>query len=232
MGIPWVSAGLCRMTVRFGEFTLDAALRRLRGRSGEIHLSPKAFDLLVLLVQNRSRVMSKVELQQRLWPDTFVVDTNLASLIAEIRDVLQDDAKQPRFIRTAHRVGYAFCADLMDTPDGSSSPIPTSLCWLIVDGRRVALQPGENILGRDVRDGISIDSPSVSRRHARISVTPANATIDDLGSKNGTYVRGERIATPVTLHDGDELRVGSVMLQFRQPPGHRSTMTLVVDRRV
>jgi pSer/pThr/pTyr-binding forkhead associated (FHA) protein len=103
---------------------------------------------------------------------------------------------------------------------------------LIVDGRRVPLQPGENILGRDVHDGISIDSSSVSRRHARISVTPANATIDDLGSKNGTYVRGERIATQVPLHDGDEVRVGSVLLQFRQPPGRRSTMTLVVDRRV
>jgi DNA-binding winged helix-turn-helix (wHTH) protein len=220
------------MTVRFGEFTLDADLRRLRGRSGEVHLSPKAFDLLVLLVQNRSRVMSKVDLQQRMWPDTFVVDTNLASLIAEIRDALQDDAKEPRFIRTAHRVGYAFCADLADTADGSSSTIPTSLCWLIVDGRRIPLQPGENVLGRDVHDGISLDSPSVSRRHARISVTPAGATIDDLGSKNGTYVRGERIATPVPLNDGDEVRVGSVMLQFRQPPALRSTMTLVVDRHV
>ena len=220
------------MMVRFGEFTLDADLRRLHARSGGIHLSPKAFDLLVLLVQNRSRVMSKLELQQRLWPDTFVVDTNLASLIAEIRDALQDDAKEPRFIRTAHRVGYAFCADLVDTPDGSPSAIPPSLCWLIVDGRRVPLQPGENILGREVHEGISIDSPSVSRRHARISVTPANATIDDLGSKNGTYVRGERIATQVPLHDGDEVRVGSVLLQFRQPPGRRSTMTLVVDRHV
>jgi DNA-binding winged helix-turn-helix (wHTH) protein len=219
------------MPARFGEFTLDADLRRLHGRSGEIHLSPKAFDLLTLLVENRSRVVPKGELQCRLWPDTFVVDTNLASLVAEIREALDDDAKEPRFVRTAHRVGYAFCADLVDTPDASSSGIPT-LCWLILDGRRIPLQPGENILGRDVQDGISIDSPSVSRRHARIAVTPAHATIDDLRSKNGTYVRGERIATPVTLHDGDELRVGSVMLQFRQPPGHRSTMTLVVDRRV
>jgi DNA-binding winged helix-turn-helix (wHTH) protein len=219
------------MVARFGEFTLDADLRRLFGRSGEIHLSPKAFDLLTLLVENRSRVMPKGELQRRLWPDTFVVDTNLASLVAEIRDALDDDAKEPRFVRTAHRVGYAFCADLVDTSDGSSSAIPT-LCWLIVDGRRIPLQPGENILGRDVHDGISIDSQSVSRRHARISVTPVNATIDDLGSKNGTYVCGQRIAAPVPLHDGDEVRVGSVMLQFRQPPGRRSTMTLVVDRRV
>jgi DNA-binding winged helix-turn-helix (wHTH) protein len=218
------------MRSRFGEFTLDANLRRLHGRSGEIHLSPKAFDLLRTLVENRSRVMSKDELQRRLWPDTFVVDTNLASLIAEIREALEDDAKEPRFIRTAHRVGYGFCADVVDAVDDASSVMHPALCWLIMDGKRIPLQPGDTILGRDVHNGVSIDSPSVSRRHARISVTADHATINDLGSKNGTYVRGERIAAPVALHDGDEVRVGSVMLQFRQPPGHRSTMTLIVDR--
>ena len=221
-----------RMRATFAEFTVDGGLRRLRGRSGEIHLSPKAFDLLVLLLENRSRIMSKGELQRRLWPDTFVVDTNLASLIAEIREALGDNAKASRFVRTAHRIGYGFCADVVDIPDDSSSAMGAALCWLIMDGRRIPLQPGENILGRDVHDGITLDSPSVSRRHARISVTTGLAIIDDLGSKNGTYVRGERIATPVPLNDGDEVRVGSVMLQFRQPPGRGSTMTLVVDRRV
>ena len=219
------------MPARFGEFTLDADLRRLHGRAGEVHLSPKAFDLLRALVENRSRVMSKDELQRRLWPDTFVVDTNLASLIAEIREALEDDAKEPRFIRTAHRVGYGFCADVVEGTDDSFSVMHPALCWLIVEGRRIALQPGENILGRDVHDGaIALDSPSVSRRHARISVTTGQATIDDLGSKNGTFVRGERIATAVPLNDGDEVRVGAVVLKFRQPPAHRSTMTLIVDR--
>ena len=218
------------MRARFGEFTLDADLRQLHGRSGEIHLSPKAFDLLRTLVENRSRVVSKDELQRRLWPNTFVVDTNLASLIAEIREALEDDAKEPRFVRTAHRVGYGFCAEVVDGTDQPSSVIQPALCWLIMDGRRIPLQPGENILGRDVHDGIALDSPSVSRRHARISVTTAQATIDDLGSKNGTYVRGERIDTAVPLSDGEEVRVGSVVLKFRQPPARRSTMTLIVDR--
>jgi DNA-binding winged helix-turn-helix (wHTH) protein len=218
------------MRVKFATFTLDAELRRLHGRSGEIHLSPKAFDLLLLLVENRSRVVPKGELQQRLWPDTFVVDTNLASLVAEVRDALEDDAKEPRFIRTAHRVGYGFCAEVTGTPDDWASPALGALCWLIIDGRRIPLQPGDNILGRDVPDGIAIESASVSRRHARIFVMADHATIDDLGSKNGTFVRGERIAAEVPLYDGDEVRVGSVALQFRQPPGHRSTMTLIVDQ--
>jgi DNA-binding winged helix-turn-helix (wHTH) protein len=221
-----------RMKARFGEFTLDADLRHLRGGSGEIHLSPKAFDLLLLLIDNRSRVVSKEELHHRLWPDTFVADTNLASLIAEIREALGDDAKAPRFVRTAHRVGYAFCGDVVADANDSSSAIYGALCWLIMDGRRIILRSGENILGRDVHDGIAIESASVSRRHARISVTAGRAVIDDLESKNGTYVRGERIATAVPLADGDEVRVGSVMLQFRQPRQLRSTMTLVVDRKV
>ena len=220
------------MRTRFGAFTLDADLRHLGGPAGEVHLSPKAFDLLLLLVENRSRVMSKAELQRRLWPDTFVVDTNLASLVAEIREALNDDAKEPRFVRTAHRVGYRFCADVIDTTDGSSSVMRVTLCWLILDGQRIVLQPGENILGRDAHGAIALDFPSVSRRHARISVMPGHATIDDLGSKNGTYVRGERIGATVLLTDGDEVRVGAVVLQFRQPPEHRSTMTLIVDRRV
>ena len=220
------------MRATFGDFTLDGDLRRLHGPSGEIHLSPKAFDLLLLLVENRSRVISKGELLQRLWPDTFVVDTNLAGLIAEIRNALGDDAKEPRFVRTAHRVGYAFAADVVDTRDASSPAIRASLCWLIMDGRRIPLQPGDNILGRDGGGGLSIESPSVSRRHARISVANERATIDDLGSKNGTYVRGERIANPVPLNDGDEVRIGSVVLQFRQPPGRGSTMTMVVDPHV
>ena len=213
---------------RFGEFFLDVDLRQLRGPSGDLHLSPKAFDLLALLVANRTRVLSKVELQEQLWPETFVIDTNLASLIAEIREALSDDAKHPRFIRTAYRVGYAFCGTVTD--DASTSPATRTnlnLCWLLKDSRRIPLSPGENILGRDLEGIIDIDSPSVSRRHARIRVLEHDATIEDLESKNGTYVRGERVSdAPVPLSDGDEVRIGSVTLKFRQQTTSGSTMTL------
>jgi len=213
---------------RFGEFFLDVDLRQLRGPSGDLHLSPKAFDLLALLVANRTRVLSKVELQEQLWPETFVIETNLASLIAEIREALSDDAKNPRFIRTAHRIGYAFCGTVTDeasTLPGTRANL--SLCWLLKDGRRIPLSSGENILGRDLEGIIDIDSPSVSRRHARIRVLEHDATIEDLDSKNGTYVRGERVsAAPVPLSDGDELRIGSVSLRFRQQTTSGSTMTL------
>lgn len=209
---------------RFGEFTLDIALRELRGPSGDLHLSTKAFDLLTLLVTNRSRVLSKTELHEQLWPATFVVDANLASLIAEIREALRDDAKNPRFVRTAHRVGYAFCSAVNETVDAALPPT-MGLCWLLKGGRRITLQSGENILGRDVDGAIELDSPSVSRRHARIVVSDHDATIEDLDSKNGTYVRRRRVSSVVRLADRDDLRLGSVSLTFRRQSTSGSTMT-------
>src|SRR6478672_1576507 len=83
---------------RFGEFALDIRTRRLLRAGQEIHLSPKAFDLLAALIEQRAQAVSKGDLQQRLWPSTYVLETNLAGLIKEIRGVLADPAHQPRFI--------------------------------------------------------------------------------------------------------------------------------------
>ena len=91
----------------------------------------------------------------------------------------------------------------------------TTFCWLINDGRRVPLHAGENILGRDEGEGIQLDSPTVSRRHARIFIGDRMATLEDLDSKNGTFLRGERVSAAVPLANGDEIRAGSVVLRFR-----------------
>jgi DNA-binding winged helix-turn-helix (wHTH) protein len=208
--------------LRLGELTFDPDSRQLLRGPKEIHLSPKAFDLLKTLIDARPRVLTKNELHQRLWPETFVSDTNLASLIAEIREALGDSARQPRFIRTAQRVGYAFCA----APDEKMEPATitgSSLCWLINDGRRVPLQAGENILGRESDGGtVRIDSPTVSRRHARISISVSGASLEDMGSKNGTFLRREPVTAAVPLADGDEIRVGSIVLRFRMASGSRT----------
>ena len=96
------------MRVRFGDFALDTGTRELT-RSGTVQaLSSKAFDLLAILVADRPRIVSKARLQEELWPDRFVVEKNLANLVCEIRAALGEDASNPRFIRTAHRFGYAF----------------------------------------------------------------------------------------------------------------------------
>jgi DNA-binding winged helix-turn-helix (wHTH) protein len=208
--------------LRIGDLTFDAAARQLRRGREDVHLSPKAFDLLKALVEARPRALSKHELHELLWPSTFVSESNLATLVAEIREALGDAARKPRFIRTAHRFGYAFCDETVQ--DVAAEAEPASFSWLVKDGKRLPLQPGANVLGRD-QEGIEIDSVTVSRRHARLMVTGDIVTVEDLDSKNGTFVNGQPVSTPVQLRDGDEIRTGSVVLRFRMTSPTGSTAT-------
>jgi DNA-binding winged helix-turn-helix (wHTH) protein len=219
------------LTYRFEEFTLDVETRRLTSGDRLVPLVPKAFDLLVLLVDARPRVLSKAELHRRLWPGTFVSDASLSGLVALIREALGDNARDPRFLRTAHRVGYAFVADVATEPsDRSALAQPPTGCWLTLPNRQFALAEGENIIGRDPGADVPLQFPGVSRRHARIIVAAGATTIYDLGSKNGTWVRGQRVTGPCALHDGDELRIGSMILTFRAVTAGMSTATETVSR--
>lgn len=211
------------MKLRLGELTFDGDARQLRRGVQEVHLSPKAFDLLKFLIEQRPRALSKQELHERLWPDTFVSEVNLASLIAEVRAALGDTAQKPGFIRTARRFGYAFAGTAVEIAELAADN--ASLCWLIKDGRRVPLRPGENVLGRDLDDGIQIDSPTVSRRHARIVIGDSGVMVEDLQSKNGTFVGEQPVAGAMRLQDGDEIRLGSVVVRFRMPSRKGSTAT-------
>ena len=212
------------MAVRLGDLTFDRDTRQLRRGAEDVHLSPKAFDLLALLIDHRPRVLSKHALHEHLWPATFVSDANLAGLIVEIREAMRDPASQPRFIRTVHRVGYAFCGEADVSPELSSTE-PLAYCWLLMKGRRVPLRSGENVLGRDV-DVIEVPSPTVSRRHARIVIRGPEALLEDLGSKNGTYLCGNAVSQrAVRLKDGDEIRAGSVVFHFRMTPRTGATAT-------
>ena len=115
------------MRIRFGPFTLDLESRQLTNAGEEIHLEPKAFELLSALVLERPKALSKADLQERLWPGTFVAEANLSNLVAEIRAALGDPARAPRFVRTAHGFGYAFCGDAEPVSDpGDSDRVPAS----------------------------------------------------------------------------------------------------------
>jgi DNA-binding winged helix-turn-helix (wHTH) protein len=219
------------VTYRFEDFTLDTASRRLTCGDRVIALVPKAFDLLVLLLEERPRLLSKEELHRRLWPGTFVSDASLSGLVALIREALGDNAREPRFIRTAHRVGYGFVSAVDAKPSVPSSLArPSTGSWLTMPNRQFALAEGENIVGRDPAADVSLQFPGVSRRHARVVVSEGVATIYDLGSKNGTWVRGQRIAAPCVLYDGDQLRIGSMLLTFRATTTGMSTATEAINR--
>ena len=223
------------MTYQFGPFSLDTRTRQLLRDGREVTLSPKAFQLLLLLVQNRSRAMSREELHQQLWPSTFVLETNLAGLVAEVRRALDDTADKPQFVRTRHRFGYWFVADVSEvrlkadtTNEDEASPNsaePVVKYLLVWDARQVLLPEGSTIVGRGPDSGVWIDAAGVSRQHARFVVRQGEATVEDLKSKNGTYVGPERVTMPRRLADGDQIRLGSVVITFRvpQPPGATET---------
>jgi DNA-binding winged helix-turn-helix (wHTH) protein len=212
--------------VRFGDCLLDSETRQLFVRGEEIHVHPKAFQFLELLLQNRPKAISKGTVHERLWPGTFVSDSTLTSLVAEVRQAIGDDAHESRFVRTVHRFGYAFCGQAQETRERPSEEgREKSVCWVVRGRRRYALAPGESIIGRDPGAAVFIDDASVSRRHARILVSDDGATVEDLGSKNGTQVQGKRVEAPVPLTDGDQVRVGSVALTLRIFPMPDSTLT-------
>jgi DNA-binding winged helix-turn-helix (wHTH) protein len=201
---------------RFGPFIVDSRTRQLRRDQREIHLSPKAFDALCMLLERRPEVVRKEELHARIWPDTHVVDANLNVLVGEIRRTLGDKALRPRFIRTAHGVGYAFCGEAADIESAPSRAQPTRV-WLAWKDRTFLLAEGENIIGRDPHCGVWLDASGVSRQHASIRIDNASrsAVLTDLNSTNGTLVRGAAIAGPAALADGDVIAIGSVELTFR-----------------
>jgi DNA-binding winged helix-turn-helix (wHTH) protein len=202
------------MHVQFGKFTLDTASRQLRHGGIERHVSPKAFELLRLLIECRPAAVSKAQLHDRLWPSTFVSDATLTSLVAELRGALGETPQRARFVRTVHRFGYAFKGTAIE-PQTRPTAVDRPRCWVIWDSGQVHLDEGEHLLGRDRGVAVWLESPTVSRHHARIRIAGQIATIEDLGSKNGTYLRGERLTAPSDLADGDELRLGSVPLKFR-----------------
>ena len=209
------------VAVRFGAFALAADSRRLTRGGEDLHLTPKAFDLLLLLVDAAPRVVTKAELHERLWPDSFVADTTLVGLVKEVRRVLDDSNAAAPVIRTVPRVGYAFAATLHE----GAAPEAGSRHWLVADGRTFPLAPGPNDIGREPAVGVWLDSGSVSRRHARVVVTGAEAHLEDLGSKNGTRVNGTPVAAPVALRDGDRLVIGAVPLTYRSSAAGLSTET-------
>jgi DNA-binding winged helix-turn-helix (wHTH) protein len=209
--------------VRFGAFEFDAETRRLRRDGENIHLSPKAFHLLSLLLEVAPRVVSKRELHEKLWPGGSVADATLVALVKQLRGALDDHDRPAPLIRTVHRVGYALEAPLTRRERGSPGVLAR---WLMAGQRRLPLVAGENIVGRDAAAHVRLDDPAVSRWHARIVVNGSGALLEDLGSKNGTFVGGEKLAaTPVPLHDGSQVAFGTLLATYRESGSGIPTQT-------
>jgi DNA-binding winged helix-turn-helix (wHTH) protein len=199
--------------VRIGELLFDDSARQVSAGGTPLHLSPKAFDLLALLVAARPRALSKQEIRDQLWPDVIVDEANLKSLVHEVRTALGD----PGLIRTVHRFGYALGAvDRREAPEarlvGTSGVYP--------------LRRGANVIGRDESCEVILDFTGISRQHARITVTAEGWLLEDLGSKNGVWRNDCRVDSPVVLEDGDRIRFGGFPLRFRSTSVPLTTDTI------
>jgi DNA-binding winged helix-turn-helix (wHTH) protein len=212
VGCAFVETGRARVSLRFGPFAFDASSRELRSGDRLVPLSPKAYELLALLLEVRPRALSKAELRDRLWPDSFVGETSLPRVIGEVRRALGDSPAEGRFLRTVQRFGYAFAGRASEDRVGRQ-PAGGS-CALMWGGQIVPLAEGENLIGRDPDCTVRIPSGLVSRHHARVVVASGRATLEDLGSKNGTRLRGHPASGPVHLGDGDEIRIGPALLVY------------------
>ena len=204
------------MKARLGECEVDLGRRELRRAGETVHLTPKAFQLLELLVERRPDAVSKDEIRTRLWPETFVSGVNLATLVFELRQAVGDDPRQPRVLRTVRGYGYALCAeDAGGEGEDEEGRTPGVFCRLVGPRREIDLHDGENVLGRTRDAVVTVPSTRVSRRHARIVVRGGSATLEDLGSKNGTWVGDRRVEGAMSLSDGDTIRVGDASFVFR-----------------
>ena len=206
--------------LRFGDVTFDAGRRLVLRGARPVHLEPRAYRLLALLLSSRPRALSKAEILEVVWPGTFVTEGSLSALVKDLRKALGEDARSPTYIRTVFGHGYAFEGTVHEV----APPPPPGRHALFWAGSRLELAEGSNVVGREPPAAVVVAHPSVSREHARIDVAGDRAVLEDLGSKNGTQVNGIRVEAPTRLRDGDRLEVG-VAMTFRVLAAGDSTET-------
>lgn len=219
--------------VRFGLFELDLRTGELRKRGVRIALQDQPFQVLAMLVARPGDLVPREELRAALWPDAVFVDFDhgLNKAVGKIRRALGDLADSPRFVETLERRGYRFMAPVERLEEaGRSQPAgariaSARLVRLVWNDRAIPLPAGTHFIGREPESAVWVDSSLVSRRHARLMVDDVGLTVEDLGSHNGTFVNGERLAGLRRLVHGDEIRVGSARIVVHDPSEHAATLT-------
>lgn len=208
--------------LRFGPFELDLETAELRRSGLKVPLQEQAFRVLAALVSRPGELVSRQELRSALWPDGVFVDQEhgLNIAVAKLRRALRDPAESPRYVETLERRGYRFAVPVAEIapqtvrPPTAEKP-PPRLVRIVWGRRSIPLSEGVHLVGRDPSSEVWVDSPQVSRRHACIKVDESSVTVEDLGSRNGTFVAGEPIAAPRVLAGGDVVAVGPARLVVR-----------------
>lgn len=124
----------------FGPFRVDASERLLLRNGAPIPLTPKVFDLLLLLMRNLGNVLSKDEIMSKLWPDTIVEENNLTVNMSALRKALNDDSSQPQYIETIPRRGYRFVAEVREVKAGAAPSARTTEPGSIIDASQTSAE--------------------------------------------------------------------------------------------
>ena len=210
--------------VRFGEFELDLGAFALRRSGRTVRLERLPMELLIRLVSTAGRLVERADLRNALWGSTLFLEHEAAinTAVAKVRRALEDDADRPRFVETVVGKGYRFVA-----PVARSDSIvpPRREAYCVVRGRReTSLHIGENLIGRDPRADVRVDHAAVSRHHARIVIGSDPPILEDLSSRNGTFIDGVRTVEPTPIHSGAVIGLGPIALVFRALPAPASTV--------
>lgn len=208
--------GTQRRAFHLGTWMVEPTLDRISQDGREVRLRPRAMDVLVVLALSSGKLVTKIDLIDEVWRTEYVGDHALTQVIAELRAALGDDARNPTFIENIPRRGYRLVAPVMPVADSSVTSREATMPFKLEldDGARPLLQ-GSTVIGRTEDADIRIDKTEVSRCHAMITVQGITAIIEDLGSKNGTFVNGHQVAGPTPLTNGDEIWIGRSVARMR-----------------
>jgi DNA-binding winged helix-turn-helix (wHTH) protein len=225
----------------FGGFALDlSAYVLMRADGTRVKLQKVPMELLILLVERPGALVAREVIRDALWgTDVFVEqDASINTAVRKIRRALGDDQAEPRFIETVVGKGYRFVAsvDTHDRREPASGAVSHRLGATPTPPRRVfpsysvvrnteqfLLAEGANLLGRDPAARVYIDHSSVSRQHAQIVINTDGARLEDLGSRNGTFLNGRRVSAPEAIQDGAVIGLGPITLTFVAVSGPAST---------
>ena len=202
---------------QLGEWVVEPQLGRLtRGSGMRVDLEFKVMDVLLCLARKPGVLVTRSDLIDTVWATEYISDNTLTHAIAELRSALGCDAKNPSYIQTIHRRGYRLLKGMSEPNERQTGTVDKPSCFHVVTGdRSVRLGNGENLIGRIPWATVSIDSLQVSRRHARIVIDGSTALLEDLGSKNGTYLNGRPLKDPTYLADGDRIGIGGHVVVLR-----------------
>jgi len=205
-----------RQSFRLGDWLVEPSLDRISRDGRIVQLRPRAMDVLGALAAAAGALAPKRKLIDAVWRTEFVSEHALTQVIAELRAALGDNAKNPIYIENIPRKGYRLVAAV--TPLTAAEPVVREMALplrLHGEGREFPLTQGSNVIGRTADAAVCVDRTEVSRCHARVVVNGTTATVEDLGSKNGTFLNGQRLRQPTVLADGDEIWIGRSIARFR-----------------